>query len=111
MEAGRGYKETWQMGQMGFMAVGMIASAAAGLMTPVEGMLSVELAMKIVAVIYAVFGAQMFLVCRDSSWPRISRAGRIRASACSCMSTPGYFSSSASTALLSDMLSHLTSRF
>ena len=62
MEAGRGYKETWQMGQMGFMAVGMIASAAAGVMTPVEGMLSTELAMKIVAVIYAIFGAQMFLV-------------------------------------------------
>merc|ERR1719240_2296819 len=62
IEAGRGYSQTWQMAQMGFMAVGMVASFAAGLMTPVEGMLSIALAMKIVAVIYAVFGAQMFFV-------------------------------------------------
>ena len=62
MEAGRGYGETWQKGQMAFMALGMVASAAAGFMTPAEGMLTITLAMKIVAVIYGIFGAQMFLV-------------------------------------------------
>ena len=62
LAAGRGYKETWQQGQMAFMAAGMVASGASAFLDPVGTYLSFSTALQVAAVIYFVFGAQMFLV-------------------------------------------------
>lgn len=63
LASGRGLKQQWQQGQFAFMALGMVASAAAVFKSASDSpLLEVGLAMKTCAAIYAVFGLQMFLV-------------------------------------------------
>lgn len=62
LASGRGLGQTWQKGQMAFMALGMAASAYALLAVPVGTFLDTRVAMQVCSVIYAIFGLQMLVV-------------------------------------------------